>query len=142
MLLLLTSRSLTLLAQIPLIITYRGNGDTNGFGSFARKQAVAAAPDLKVIIYDRRNLGQQRFLFDPNSLVEEGEDLHVLIDRPGVAPVTLYGMPSGGRSHLILSARYPSDVAALVLAPLTGGSLASARLFRGVIFNIFMMSNL
>ena len=54
-------------------------------------------------------------------MVEEGEDLHVLIDRLIVAPVTLYGMSSGGRSNLILSARYPSDVAALFLAPLTGG---------------------
>ena len=38
-------------AQIPLIITPGGNGDTSGFGSFARNVA-AAAPDLKVIIYD------------------------------------------------------------------------------------------
>ena len=115
-------------AQIPLIITPGGNGDTNGFGSFARNVA-AAAPDLKVIIYDRRNLGRSEVSFGSEpQMVEEGEDLHVLIDRLGVGPVTLYGMSSGGRSNLILSARYPSDVAALVLAPLTGGPLASARL--------------
>tara|TARA_B100000676_G_scaffold266295_1_gene279871 strand:+ start:564 stop:1643 length:1080 start_codon:yes stop_codon:yes gene_type:complete len=115
-------------AQIPLVITPGGNGDTNGFGNFARNVA-AAAPDLKVIIYDRRNLGQSEVSFglEPQ-MVEEGEDLHVLIDRLGVAPVSLYGMSSGGRSNLLLSARYPNDVAALVLAPLTGGPLASARL--------------
>ena len=39
----------------PLIVTSGGNGDTEGFGGFARNVA-AAAPDLKVIIYDRRNL--------------------------------------------------------------------------------------
>jgi len=115
-------------AQIPLIITPGGNGDTNGFGSFA-KNVAAAAPDLKVIIYDRRNLGQSEVSFGSEpQMVEEGEDLHVLIERLDVAPVTLYGMSSGGRSNLILSARYPRDVAALVLAPLTGGPLASARL--------------
>jgi len=115
-------------AIIPLIITPGGNGDTNGFGSFARNIA-AAAPELKVIIYDRRNLGQSEVSFGSEpQMVEEGEDLHVLIDRLGVRPVSLYGMSSGGRSNLIVAARYPEDIAALVLAPLTGGPLASARL--------------
>ena len=115
-------------ANIPLIITPGGNGDTSGFGSFARNVA-AAAPELKVIIYDRRNLGQSEVSFGSGpQMIEEGEDLHVLIDRLAVAPVALYGMSSGGRSNLILAARYPEDIAALVLAPLTGGPLAAARL--------------
>lgn len=115
-------------SSIPLIITPGGNGDTSGFGSFARNVA-AAAPELKVIIYDRRNLGQSEVNFgsDPQ-MIEEGEDLHVLIERLDVAPVALYGMSSGGRSNLIVASRYPEDVAALVLAPLTGGPLAAARL--------------
>ncbi|MGK0225031.1 MAG: pimeloyl-ACP methyl ester carboxylesterase, partial [Limisphaerales bacterium] len=61
-------------------------------------------------------------------MVEEGEDLHVLIERLGVAPVVLYGMSSGARSNLILASRYPEDIAALVIAPLTGGPLAAVRL--------------
>ena len=61
-------------------------------------------------------------------MVEEGEDLHVLIKRLGVAPVALYGLSSGGRSNRILASRYPDDVAALVIAPLTGGPLAAMRL--------------
>lgn len=61
-------------------------------------------------------------------MIEEGEDLHVLIERLGVAPVALYGMSSGGRSNMVLASRYPEDVAALVIAPLTGGPLAAARL--------------
>ena len=115
-------------ASIPLIITPGGNGDTDGFGGFARNVA-ASAPELKVIIYDRRNLGQSEVSFGSEpQMVEEGEDLHVLIDRLGVRPASLYGMSSGGRSNLILAARYPEDIAALVLAPLTGGPLAAARL--------------
>ena len=113
---------------IPLIVTPGGNGDTEGFGGFARNVA-AAAPDLKVIIYDRRNLGQSQVTFGSEpQMVEEGEDLHVLIERLGVAPVALYGMSSGGRSNMILASRYPDDVAALVIAPLTGGPLAAMRL--------------
>lgn len=113
---------------IPLIITPGGNGDTSGFGGFARNVA-AAAPELKVITYDRRNLGQSEVTFGSEpQMVEEGEDLHVLIDRLGVAPVALYGMSSGGRSNLIVASRYPEDVAALVIAPLTGGPYAATRL--------------
>ena len=113
---------------IPLIVTPGGNGDTRGFGGFARNVA-AAAPELRVIIYDRRNLGLSEVTFGSEpQMVEEGEDLHVLIERLGVAPVMLYGMSSGARSNLIVASRYPEDIAALVIAPLTGGPLAATRL--------------
>jgi len=120
--------------SIPLIITPGGNGDTNGFGGFARNVA-AAEPELKVIIYDRRNLGQSEVAFGSQpQMVEEGEDLHVLIERLGVAPTALFGMSSGARSNLILASRYPEDIAALVIAPLTGGPYAAARLSEDYFF--------
>ncbi len=119
---------------IPLIVTPGGNGDTDGFGGFARNVA-AAAPELRVIIYDRRNLGQSEVTFGSEpQMVEEGEDLHVLIERLGVAPTALYGMSSGARSNLILASRYPEDIAALVIAPLTGGPYAAARLSEDYFF--------
>ncbi|MGB0998577.1 MAG: alpha/beta fold hydrolase [Pseudomonadales bacterium] len=119
---------------IPLIMTPGGNGDTNGFGGFARNVA-AASPDLRVIIYDRRNLGQSEINFGREpQMVEEGEDLHILITRLGVAPTALYGMSSGARSNLILASRYPQDIAALVIAPLTGGPYAAARLSEDYFF--------
>jgi pimeloyl-ACP methyl ester carboxylesterase len=119
---------------IPLIVTPGGNGDTNGFGGFARNVA-AAAPELKVIIYDRRNLGQSEVNFGSQpQMVEEGEDLHVLIERLNVAPAALYGMSSGARSNLILASRYPEDIAALIIAPLTGGPYAAARLSEDYFF--------
>jgi len=121
-------------ANIPLILTPGGNGDTNGFRSFARNVA-AAAPELKVIIYDRRNLGLSQVTFGSEpQMVEEGEDLHVLIKRLGVAPTALYGMSSGARSNLILASRYPDDIAALVIAPLSGGPYAAARLSEDYFF--------
>jgi len=125
-------------ATIPLILTPGGNGDTRGFGGFARNVA-AAAPDIKVIVYDRRNLGLSEVTFGSEpQMVEEGEDLHVLIKRLGVAPVTLYGMSSGGRSNMVLAHRYPEDIAALVIAPLTGGPLAAARLSEEYFFKYLL----
>ncbi|MFT7222057.1 MAG: pimeloyl-ACP methyl ester carboxylesterase [Candidatus Azotimanducaceae bacterium] len=119
---------------IPLIVTPGGNGDTNGFRGFARNIA-AAAPEFKVIIYDRRNLGLSQVTFGSEpQMVEEGEDLHVLIERLGVAPTALYGMSSGARSNMILASRYPDDIAALVIAPLTGGTYAAARLSEDYFF--------
>ena len=113
---------------IPLIVTPGGMGDTEGFRGFARNVA-AAAPQFKVYIWDRRNVGQSEVAFGEEPLtIEEGEDLHILIQRLGVAPVALYGMSSGARSNMIVAARYPEDVAALVIAPLTGGPLAAQRL--------------
>ena len=114
--------------SIPLIITPGGNGDTTGFGGFARNVA-AAAPDIKVIIYDRRNLGKSDVTFGSQpQMIEEGEDLHILIRRLEVGPAVLYGMSSGARSNLVLASRYPEDIAGLIIAPLTGGPLAAARL--------------
>lgn len=120
--------------SIPLVVTPGGNGDTEGFRGFARNVA-AAAPELKVIIYDRRNLGLSEVNFGSEpQMVEEGEDLHVLIKRLGVAPAALYGMSSGARSNMVLASRYPDDIAALVIAPLTGGTYAATRLSEDYFF--------
>lgn len=115
-------------ARIPLIVTPGGMGEIDGFGGFARNVA-AAAPDLKVIIWDRRNMGRSGINFGSDPLaVEEAEDLHVLVDRLGAGPAAFYGMSSGARSNMILAERYPDDMAALVIAPLTGGPLAAEQL--------------
>ena len=120
--------------SIPLIVTPGGNGDTRGFGGFARNVA-AAEPDFKVIIYDRRNIGLSEVTFGSQpQMVEEGEDLHFLVQRLGVAPAAFYGMSSGGRSNMILASRYPEDIAALIIAPLTGGPYAAARLSEDYFF--------
>lgn len=115
-------------ASIPLIVTAGGMGEIDGFGGFARNVA-AAAPDLRVIIWDRRNMGRSGINFGTEPLsIEEGEDLHVLIDRLGVGPAALYGMSSGARSNVVLAERYPDDIAAFIIAPLSGGPLAAEQL--------------
>lgn len=115
-------------ASIPLIVTPGGMGEIDGFGGFARNVA-AAAQDLKVIIWDRRNMGRSGINFGSDPLsIEEAEDLHVLIDRLGIGPAAFYGMSSGARSNMVLAERYPEDIAAFVIAPLTGGPLAAEQL--------------
>lgn len=115
-------------ATIPLIVTPGGMGEIEGFGGFARNVA-AAAPDFKVIIWDRRNMGRSGINFGSEPLsIEEAEDLHVLIDRLGVGPAAFYGMSSGARSNMVLAERYPDDIAAFVIAPMTGGPLAAEQL--------------
>ena len=114
--------------RVPLIVTPGGMGECDGFRGFARNVA-AASSELKVIIWDRRNMGRSEVSFGTEPLaIEEAEDLHVLIQRLEAGPATLYGMSSGARSNMILAARYPEDVAALVIAPLTGGPIAAVRL--------------
>jgi pimeloyl-ACP methyl ester carboxylesterase len=115
-------------ASIPLIVTPGGMGEIDGFGGFARNVA-AAAPDLKVIIWDRRNMGRSSINFGTEPLsIEEAEDLHVLIGRLGVGPAAFYGMSSGARSNMVVAERYPDDIAAFVIAPLTGGPIAASQL--------------
>lgn len=114
--------------KIPLIVTPGGMGECDGFRGFARNVA-AVSSELKVIIWDRRNMGRSEVSFGTEPLaIEEAEDLHVLIRRLDVGSTTLYGMSAGARSNMILAARYPEDVAALVIAPLTGGPIAAMRL--------------
>ena len=115
--------------SIPLVVTPGGMGDIEGFGAFA-KNLAAASSDLKVIIMDRRNLGQSEVSFanaEPMS-AEEAEDLHVLLKRLDIDSAIFYGMSSGSRSNMILAERYPEQVDALIIAPLTGGPIAAQRL--------------
>lgn len=113
---------------IPLIVTPGGMGECDGFRGFARNVA-AAAPEFRVVIWDRRNLGRSEVSFGTDPMpVEEAEDLHVLLQRLSIGRATFYGMSSGSRSNLVLAERYPEDVAALIIAPLTGGHTAATQL--------------
>ncbi len=114
--------------MIPLIVTPGGMGECDGFRGFARNVA-AASGDLRVIIWDRRNMGRSEVAFGTEPLaIEEAEDLHALVQCLKVGPAAFYGMSAGSRSNLILAERYRDDVAALVIAPLTGGPIAAMQL--------------
>ena len=74
-------------------------------------------------------MGRSEVNFGKDPLaIEEAEDLHVLLQRLGIDAACFYGMSAGARSNLILAQRYPEAVAALVIAPLTGGHTAAGQL--------------
>ena len=131
-------RDITLYVEIynpqgsyPLIITPGGMGEIDGFGGFARNVA-AAASEVQGIIWDRRNMGRSEVSFAGSEPLpaEEAEDLHLLLKRLEIGSATFYGMSSGSRSNLILAERHPEQIAALVIAPLTGGERAAEQLSR------------
>ena len=115
--------------SIPFIVTPGGMGDIEGFGAFA-KNLAAASIDLKVIIMDRRNLGRSEVSFANAEPMagKEAEDLHVLLQRLEIDSAIFYGISSGSRSNMVLAERYPEQVDALIIAPLTGGPIAAQRL--------------
>ena len=57
-------------AKVPLIVTPGGMGECDGFRGFARNVA-AAASHLRVIIWDRRNLGRSEVAFGREPLPVE-----------------------------------------------------------------------
>ena len=68
-------------ASIPLIVTPGGMGEIDGFAGFARNVA-AGAPDLKVIIWDRRNMGRSGINFGSEPLsIEEAYEVADAIER-------------------------------------------------------------
>lgn len=52
----------------------------------------------------------------------EADDLHELLLHLGTGPALLYGSSSGARTGMIVALRHPQAVAAMVLAPPTGGA--------------------
>ena len=52
----------------------------------------------------------------------------MLLQRLDIDSAIFYGMSSGSRSNMVLAERYPEQVDALIIAPLTGGPIAAQRL--------------
>jgi alpha-beta hydrolase superfamily lysophospholipase len=82
--------------------------------------APAVARDTRVCVYDRAGRGWS----DPANNVQDGAqiaaDLHTMLQRGNVpGPYVLAGHSFGGLYALTLAARYPEDVAGLVLVDST-----------------------
>ena len=58
----------------------------------------------------------------------QADYLHLLLHNLGMAPAILLGKSNGARLSLILAAKYPEDVAGIVLLNVTNGTKAAKRL--------------
>lgn len=75
-------------------------------------QVAALARHYRLIAYDRRGFGQSSA---PPDLTREPDDLHAVATACAAARFTLVGMSQGARVALGFAARWPAQVAALVL---------------------------
>jgi pimeloyl-ACP methyl ester carboxylesterase len=78
--------------------------------------APAVARDTRVCAYDRAGLGWSGSAAGPQDGVQLATDLHALLQRAHVrGPYVLAGHSVGGAYDMVFAARYPSEVAGMVL---------------------------
>jgi pimeloyl-ACP methyl ester carboxylesterase len=74
------------------------------------------APTTRVCVYDRAGMGWSDPADTPRDGVAIAADLHTLLQRAGIeGPYVLAGHSSGGVYAQVFAARYPDEVAGLVL---------------------------
>jgi pimeloyl-ACP methyl ester carboxylesterase len=107
-----------------LYLSCRGTGSPtvvleNGFGEDTPSWAWIVkdvAPDTRVCVYDRAGQGWSESAAGPQDGAQVAADLHTLLERAGVpGPYVLAGHSVGGTYVLTFAARYPQQVAGMVL---------------------------
>jgi pimeloyl-ACP methyl ester carboxylesterase len=89
--------------------------------------APAVAKTTRVCVYDRAGRGWSEPWYTPQDGARIADDLHTLLHRARVpGPYVLAGHSFGGRYVLAYAARYPDDVAGMVLVDSTAPAAASA----------------
>src|SRR6476659_5806720 len=102
----------------PTVVLQPGGGDMSSAMGWI---APAVADHTRVCVYDRASRGWS----DPSDATQDGEqiatDLHTLLHRAHVpGPYVLAGHSFGGLYVRIFAARYPNEVAGMVLIDSTG----------------------
>jgi pimeloyl-ACP methyl ester carboxylesterase len=92
---------------------------SNGLGGVSAGWARIAAPvaaTTRVCAYDRAGQGWSEEAASPRDGVQSAEDLHTLLAAAGEhGPLVLVGHSTGGTYAMTYAARYPDQVAGLVL---------------------------
>jgi pimeloyl-ACP methyl ester carboxylesterase len=101
----------------PTVILEPGLGGTSAAWGWI---APAVAAHTRVCVYDRAGRGRS----DPSPTAQDGDqiatDLHALLERAGVTgPLVMVGHSLGGLYVLDYAARYPQQVAGMVLVDAT-----------------------
>jgi pimeloyl-ACP methyl ester carboxylesterase len=102
----------------------RGHGSptvvlSNGLGELSASWARIVGPvaeTTRVCAYDRAGQGWSENAADPLDGIESADDLHTLLAEAGEqGPYVLVGHSTGGTYALTYAARYPDEVAGMVL---------------------------
>jgi pimeloyl-ACP methyl ester carboxylesterase len=111
-------------SESPTVVLQPGGGDMSSAMGWI---APAVAEHTRVCVYDRAGRGWS----DPSDATQDGEriatDLHTLLQRAHVpGPYVLAGHSFGGLYVRIFAARYPDEVAGMVLIDSTGSALPAS----------------
>jgi pimeloyl-ACP methyl ester carboxylesterase len=108
----------------PTVILEPGAG---GMSSTVGLIAPAVARDTRVCVYDRAGRGWSEPADTPQDAAQIATDLHTLLHRAQVpGPYVLAGHSFGGLYTLTFAARYPEEVAGMVLVDSTAPASATA----------------
>ena len=104
----------------PTVVLQPGAGGTSASMGWV---APAVADQTRVCVYDRAGRGGSEPADTPQDGARVATDLHTLLDRAGESgPYVLAGHSFGGLYVRIFAARYPDEVAGLVLLDSTASS--------------------
>ena len=97
----------------PAVVLQSGLGESSSYWSLI---APAVAASTTVCVYDRAGHGRSDEAAGPQDGIALATDLHTLLERAGVpGPYVLVGHSSGGPYVRVFAARYPDQVAGMVL---------------------------
>ena len=97
----------------PVVVLQSGLGESS---SYWRRIAPALAPSTTVCAYDRAGHGRSDTVAAPQDGIALATDLHTLLERADVpGPYVLVGHSSGGPYVRAFAARYPDQIAGMVL---------------------------
>ena len=101
----------------PTVVLEPGGG---GMSSDLELVTQAVAGDTRVCVYDRAGRGWSEPADTPQDATQIATDLHTLLDRGQVpGPYVLAGHSFGGLYVLTFAARYPDEIAGMVLVDST-----------------------
>jgi pimeloyl-ACP methyl ester carboxylesterase len=107
----------------PTVVLQPGGGDMSSALGWI---APAVARDTRVCVYDRAGRGWSEPADTPQDGTQIATDLHTLLQRGHVpGPYVLAGHSFGGLYVLAFAARYPNEVAGLVLVDSTAPKTAA-----------------
>ena len=97
----------------PVVVLQSGLGESSSYWS---RIAPIVAASTTVCTYDRAGHGRSDAAAAPQDGIALATDLHTLLERAGVAgPYVLVGHSSGGPYVRVFAARYPDQIAGMVL---------------------------